>query len=241
MRKTPQEILDVIDNFFKDHPHFEWLNRLDSTQKKYQVKYRCKDCSRIYVCRKHHFASAISHGRKVKCITCKNVKDSCMLPVVWNKLIFSQKRNSRVLEFTITKEYAEEVFRLQEGRCCYTGRVITLQDLHKKDRKGTASLDRIDSNKGYIKGNICWVYGGKDFNINLMKLSSSRVTFIRACFEVTHFINNVLAFESNKKMDWNSPINEDNKDSLQTSLLKNLGFSTKEILEIQEIKDNYSR
>lgn len=47
----------------------------------------------------------------------------------------------------------------------------------KWDTTGTASLDRIDSSKGYIKGNIQWVH--KD--INKMKNNYNQAYFINLC------------------------------------------------------------
>lgn len=42
---------------------------------------------------------------------------------------------------------------------------------------GTASLDRIDSSKGYVEGNVHWVH--KD--INIMKWDFPLETFIKMC------------------------------------------------------------
>jgi hypothetical protein len=44
----------------------------------------------------------------------------------------------------------------------------------------TASLDRIDSSKGYIEGNLQWVH--KD--VNIMKMDLSQVEFIDYCVKV---------------------------------------------------------
>ncbi len=41
-------------------------------------------------------------------------------------------------------------------------------------RKQTASLDRINSKKGYVKGNIQWVHK----NVNFMKSSFSTTVFL---------------------------------------------------------------
>ena len=50
---------------------------------------------------------------------------------------------------------------------------------HKKGRKnrstGTISLDRIDSSKGYIKGNVQWVH--KTINKIKLKLSNSEFKY----------------------------------------------------------------
>ena len=69
----------------------------------------------------------------------------------------------RGLVFEITIEYAWELFLKQERRCALTGVVIDfdmdLGNLCKYGHQGgTASLDRIDSTKGYTPDNIQWVH-----------------------------------------------------------------------------------
>lgn len=78
----------------------------------------------------------------------------------------------RGLEFAVTAEYLWEIWLLQEGKCAYTGKSLT----HGKD----ASLDRIDSSKGYIEGNVHWV----DWQINRMKLNVPHEQFIQLCRDV---------------------------------------------------------
>ena len=56
---------------------------------------------------------------------------------------------ARNIEFTLTKEYLNNLFEEQNGICAITG--DSLNDINK------ASLDRIDSNKPYIEGNVQWV------------------------------------------------------------------------------------
>ena len=48
--------------------------------------------------------------------------------------------------------------------------------------RGTASLDRIDSSKGYVKGNVQWVH--KD--VNFMKRTLNQQTFVNWCKKITN-------------------------------------------------------
>jgi hypothetical protein len=82
----------------------------------------------------------------------------------------------RDLPFTITKEYVWELFIQQVGKCALSGLDICFGNAHKK-QETTASLDRIDNTKGYIKGNVQWVH--KD--INRMKNVFAQDYFIGIC------------------------------------------------------------
>lgn len=90
---------------------------------------------------------------------------------------FSRVRNKakkRKIEFDLTMEEAWNKFEQQDGKCIFTGKLLTITTRHKN---GNASLDRIDSNKGYIKNNIQWV----DKRVNLMKHNLTDKKFIEIC------------------------------------------------------------
>ena len=70
---------------------------------------------------------------------------------------------SRNFEYSVTKEYLWNLFLKQERKCALTGLDIYFGKWKNKIQgKSTASLDRIDSSKGYIEGNVWWVH--KDIN-----------------------------------------------------------------------------
>jgi hypothetical protein len=96
----------------------------------------------------------------------------------WNEI--KGKAMKRALEFSITIQQAWEVFLQQDGKCALTGLVIHMPKTNKAKR--TASLDRIDSTKGYTSGNIQWLH--KD--INIMKNVHSQDYFIQLCKAVAN-------------------------------------------------------
>ena len=53
----------------------------------------------------------------------------------------------------------KEVWEKQEGVCPYLGIKLHMNTYSKikKDPITSASLDRIDSSKGYVKGNLQWI------------------------------------------------------------------------------------
>ena len=58
------------------------------------------------------------------------------------------------LEFNLTEEYLESIYP-SDGICPLLNIALNWHSPPKHD--STPSLDRIDNNKGYIKGNVHWV------------------------------------------------------------------------------------
>lgn len=85
-------------------------------------------------------------------------------------------------EFSISIKYLWKLFLSQDRKCALTGLPISFDGTRKENKKKetskiTASLDRIDSSKGYVKGNVQWVH--KD--VNIMKNSFDTTTFLKYC------------------------------------------------------------
>jgi hypothetical protein len=87
------------------------------------------------------------------------------------------KAESRKITFAITIKQAWDLFEKQKARCALTGLPISIKCGWKNYRDKTGSLDRIDSEKGYIKDNIQWVH--KD--VNIMKNAFSIERFVEIC------------------------------------------------------------
>ena len=101
--------------------------------------------------------------------------------------------SKRKLEFSITIEEAWDIYISQKGICALSGFPILLDaSLGSLNRNGyqrsTASLDRIDSNKGYTLDNIQWVH--KD--LNRLKSNWPEDYFFKMCEAVTLFQENKL-------------------------------------------------
>jgi hypothetical protein len=88
---------------------------------------------------------------------------------------------SRNLEFKITKEDMYDKYMSQNGKCALSGLDIRIERNYKKMKEGmTASLDRIDSTKGYTLDNIQWVHK----HLNKMKMNFDNDYFIKMCIFV---------------------------------------------------------
>lgn len=84
----------------------------------------------------------------------------------------------RLINVDVTKKYIFDLLEFQQNKCALTGRRISIGMGTKIPR--TASLDRIDSTKGYEEGNLQWVA----VKLNQMKGSLSQGRFIELCKKV---------------------------------------------------------
>lgn len=87
------------------------------------------------------------------------------------------------VEFNLTIEYAWQKFLEQDGKCALSGLLLEFEMKFSDAKNRTASLDRIDSTKGYIEGNVQWVH--KD--INKMKWNYPEEKFIEFCKLVAEY------------------------------------------------------
>lgn len=85
----------------------------------------------------------------------------------------------RNIEFNLTIEEAWEIFEKQEGKCVFTGKKLKHQR-HGVNNSKNASIDRIDSSKGYSKDNIQWT----EARINIMKKQYSNQEFLEIIKEI---------------------------------------------------------
>ncbi len=89
------------------------------------------------------------------------------------------------LEFTLTVKEIWDLYISQNRRCALSGVELFFNADNKSIRKHsqTASLDRIDSTKGYLKGNVQWIH--KD--INYMKSDFTEREFIDWCGKIYEY------------------------------------------------------
>lgn len=97
----------------------------------------------------------------------------------WNSHIVrsaSGEKGRRKIDLTLTKQEAWNLFLRQNRLCALSGVPLEFPKKYK-DKSWTASLDRIDSDKGYTLDNTQWVH--KD--INMMKNKFDNQYFIKVC------------------------------------------------------------
>ncbi len=87
--------------------------------------------------------------------------------------ILQKSAKSRNKEFKISIEDAWRIYEKQEAKCALSGLEL---DFKNKPNTFKPSLDRIDSNKGYLVDNIQWVC--QEINMMKWKLDQERFKFL---------------------------------------------------------------
>ena len=94
-------------------------------------------------------------------------------------------RNRLKHEYDVDLEYLKKTWEDQKGICPYTGVELTLPKKSygfSKVSTNNASIDRIDSSKGYLKGNIQFV----SYAINLAKFTFQHDEMIEFCKTISN-------------------------------------------------------
>lgn len=150
-------------NRYKDNPEKEKAINLKYRNKN-TVNTKCSCCDKVL----RRYRTNVGEGKNNFC------NSSCMTKFykkeenVFKSYIRKSRRRASTIKkpFNLTEEFLRELLKKQNRKCALTGVSI---ELISRDRKGTlsntASIDRIDSSKGYIKGNVRFVCLG----INYMK------------------------------------------------------------------------
>lgn len=86
-------------------------------------------------------------------------------------------------EFNISIDYLWDLFIRQKGQCKLSGIELCFSKTANSYKDRTASLDRIDSSKGYIEGNVQWIHK----YINLMKNDLNQGSFLYLCEMVSDY------------------------------------------------------
>lgn len=101
----------------------------------------------------------------------------------------------RKLEFALTPQDIDSLFEQQNFKCAYCGIKLKTESLETRppgrppltNDPQKPSLDRIDSNKGYIIGNVQFVCS----QCNYMKLDYSHKEFLDKCIQIVEYTKDV--------------------------------------------------
>ena len=100
-----------------------------------------------------------------------------MTTSIWTYLKYNAEQ--RGWEWSLSPEYIWEQFESQGKRCALTGLELKLPRTSQDRSLGrwTASLDRIDSKRGYVPGNVQWIHK----RLQPMKRALSDEEFVKWC------------------------------------------------------------
>jgi hypothetical protein len=160
----------------------KWLV-LNKDEKKSTILdyWQCEcECGRI----KSVYGSHLRLNKSISCRKCSEQKHKGKLNSrIWCRIVRSAKKRNLEINLGEPEEAKKFLYDLlyktQECRCALSGLPITISTTIKGDihRETTASLDRINSKKGYVKDNVQWVHKW----INKMKMDLDEDFFIMFC------------------------------------------------------------
>lgn len=140
----------------------------ETTYKNFQVlkSYKCKECVTLTcrICKQTKELNVFKtdktakYGKQSICKECHNKENSKRVANHTKDQIIDtilNRAKRRHFEFNITKKDVYDLLDKQKYKCAYSGREL----IFKYNNKNKISIDRIDSNVGYIKSNcqlVCW-------------------------------------------------------------------------------------
>ena len=116
-------------------------------------------CSRSCSGRANQHSLGKHHGHGRPNLLIAGNRRTAQTPFKWFMRVVNQRRHKKQVDIDI--DYIMELWNNQKGICPFTGWKLELPKnssvFADGDRMRRASLDRIDSNKGYVKGNVRFI------------------------------------------------------------------------------------
>lgn len=150
------------------------------------IKWHCLcDCGNNIIVFSHHLSRSVFP----KCTKCSRLASRSELELknfMWNNI--KRSALNRNLEFSLKREWAYELFLMQNKKCALSGVDIEFATCTSDYNKGltTASLDRINSLNGYTIDNVQWIHK----TINIMKNTLTTEQLFEWCQKIVQ--NNAL-------------------------------------------------
>lgn len=153
------------------------------------IHYNCKcDCGNIVYRSRNLFINCLYKNKfspvcSRQCSQKRYLKQKISKNGIYLDYLRVAKNNAykRNYKWELSVEYLDNLFLNQDKKCAISRLSISFDSNFKvRDKNVTASLDRIDSKKDYIEGNVQWVH--KD--INKMKQDYTQKEFIEMCCRI---------------------------------------------------------
>lgn len=122
----------------------------------------CPQCGKEFFIEKRELARKKRENKDKKNVFCSR---SCASSAKkdWRspfRRIVSRSRKcakNKQIKFNLDLKYLTDLWFKQKGNCSLSGVGMIIPEEREKTYPNTGSLDRIDSDKGYIKGNVQWI------------------------------------------------------------------------------------
>lgn len=155
-------------------------------------KRKCRSCNNVFPYTEEFFRT------RSMCKECAKTKrkgkyQSSITNITLEKLLVLRNRTcygracKKGLDFDITPEYLMELYTNQNGLCYYSGMKMEIAIKGNINNYNTLSIDRIDSSKGYVKGNIVLCCDC----VNTMKMKLTTNEFLTICKNVVNHFGNL--------------------------------------------------
>jgi hypothetical protein len=135
------------------------------------------DCGKITKCATNTLLSG--HSCSCGCERLKAIATG--YKIITGTWYGSIKKNAKTrgLEFTVSLEYLQNLWELQNGLCAISKLSIVIV-AGRASKETTASLDRIDNNIGYRESNVQFLHK----HVNCMKWTHTQDYFIELCKKI---------------------------------------------------------
>lgn len=151
---------------------------------------------------------------------------------------FASGAKKRNINFTVSKEYCWELFLKQNKKCALSGLDIefaTTASGHNH-HETTASLDRIDSSKGYIQGNVQWIHK----HINRMKWCFSQEYFIQLCRLISIDSNHINISDIKIKNEYRNKTKINVRQKLTDNEVREIRLKSKKGIKNKDLANEYN-
>lgn len=123
------------------------------------------------------FASALVNSKTQSCKSCARsfTTEDAFMKSYLNRV--EKRAKVKNIKYDLTESFLTTLIKFQDYKCALSGLPITLRGKWRGTINQTASLDRINSDEGYIETNVQWLH--KD--VNMMKLTHDQDYFLELC------------------------------------------------------------
>lgn len=192
MYKSPRPLHDITGQRFGNLEVLKMEVTPNSKRGEFRAICKCHVCGRTdYECKPYWVKSKMgSHTKSCGCDRAYFKKQTGSKSKVWRgygemggRYVSAIKHRATLkkLEYDLDAKYLWELYEKQNRRCALSGVELTFSPTTRQRTIGNLSLDRIDSTRGYVRGNVQWTH----IDVNYMKNDLSNAEFIDWCKRIS--------------------------------------------------------